>query len=99
MIQPQELRIGNFITSDGEIFVVDEIRNDYISAGALSIYSSGFHDDDFYVPLTEEWLLKFGFTYNHISWYIDISYFPAAEYKTLCVSLNQGILIRCGNIH
>jgi hypothetical protein len=60
-MKASELRLGNLITSDGEIFIVDEIRGDFVRAGALGIYSAGFHLDDYYIPLTEEWLLKFGF--------------------------------------
>lgn len=59
-MKPQELRLGNIITSDGETFIVDELREDYIGAGALGVHPAGF-DLDLGVPLTEEWLKRLGF--------------------------------------
>jgi hypothetical protein len=60
-MRPSELRLGNLITSDGEIFVVNRIDEEYVHAGALFISKSGFETNEFSIPLTEEWLIKFGF--------------------------------------
>ena len=49
------------------------------------------------IPLTEDWLLKFGFEKSAWTYQIDILPFPK-EYKKLVVDLNQGILIRIGNL-
>lgn len=60
MIKPEEFRLGNLITSDGETFKVDSISEDIIHAGALGIYRAGF-TEDYGIELTPEWLIKFGF--------------------------------------
>jgi hypothetical protein len=54
MIQPNELRIGNYYSYDN-----DEIKLD---SSLLAMYLK--NDTDLYlypIPLTEEWLLNFGF--------------------------------------
>lgn len=48
MIQTNELRIGNLVEKDGEIYVAD-----FITIKMAHNYNP--------IPLTEEWLLKFGF--------------------------------------
>ena len=66
-----ELRLGNLVKvgknalhSDGgskEIYEISELKKDVV-------HFKGFHAGEFYkdiepIPLTEEWLLKFGFRY------------------------------------
>jgi len=61
MINAREFRIGNIIgDEEGSTFIIEELEIDFIKAGALSIYPAGI-DDNYGIPLTEEWLLKFGF--------------------------------------
>lgn len=64
MIQPQELRIGNYV----EYRIQDELddRKEWwelsiIDSTDLQILESGIDDDYRAIPLTEEILLKFGF--------------------------------------
>ena len=64
MIQPQELRIGNYV----EYRIQDELdeRKEWlelstIDATDLVILESGIDEDFRPIPLTEEILLKFGF--------------------------------------
>ena len=64
MIQPQELRIGNYV----EYRIQDELdeRKEWwelsiIDSSDLQILESGIDDDYRAIPLTEEILLKFGF--------------------------------------
>jgi hypothetical protein len=73
MTNHHDLRIGNWIqdVGEGELFQVDKISKDRIIAGAMTIYPAGF-EFDHYVPLTEEWLLKFGFKFELDSYYIDL---------------------------
>lgn len=59
MIKPNELRIGNFILDeDGDVMEVTQISNMTVQhpKGLYSIISTIKP-----IPLTEEWLLKFGF--------------------------------------
>jgi hypothetical protein len=71
-MEAKELRIGNLVTSNGFQFkTVKEIMNDGLS----------FIDDPDLplswirpIPLTEEWLIKFGFTKNRNKFYIGINY-------------------------
>jgi hypothetical protein len=60
---PQELRIGNFIKDVGEtqdIYTVSEITLNSFTAGPMTVFRAGF-EFDHGIPITEEWLLKFGF--------------------------------------
>lgn len=60
-MSPQDFRLGNIIQSDGEQFVIDRIEKHRIGAGALTVHPAGF-ELDLGIPLTEEWLIKFGWT-------------------------------------
>ena len=67
MIQPKELRIGNYI----EYRIQDELdeRKDWwelstIDAADIAILESGIDEDFRPIPLTEEILLKFGFYFE-----------------------------------
>lgn len=60
-----ELRIGNIVASDnGGEFVILEVSKEAMKSDFYG--SIGYHDEDFFkpIPLTEEWLLKFGFLSN-----------------------------------
>lgn len=54
MIQPNELRIGNYVHSN----IIDDTIQ-------VSIITSEIKADP--IPLTEEWLIKFGFKENEFS--------------------------------
>jgi len=54
MIQANELRIDNLVMWDGKICKTDPLL---ISV----LYEDGLHPDTTPIPLTEEWLVKFGF--------------------------------------
>lgn len=58
-----ELRIGNYIYQYTEIINIGSLQSNFYG---VSINGSGI-DTDIFTPihLTEEWLLKFGFTVNH----------------------------------
>ena len=64
MIEYAELRIGNLVMYDNEVVVVDEInkRNAFLVCldGAMFSNSKPLAEIN-PIPLTEEWLLKFGF--------------------------------------
>ena|SRR6478736_823185 len=63
-MEANELRIGNWVKDHGESgehYQVREIGEDMFSAGPMTVYSAGM-DYEYGIPLTEEWLLKFGFT-------------------------------------
>ena len=107
-----ELRIGNLVTDEfwdtfQKTITVESINDKGIN---LSIENSDDYPEmqdhwiePYYefdklrgIPLTEDWLKRFGFDIHPISSTIDISYFPKEELKLLCVTINQGIMIRCG---
>jgi hypothetical protein len=69
-----ELRIGNYVNDDSEkgLMIVSAIKsreyNEWNSGDAYSIvclkagYNDSYYEGDFKpIPLTEEWLIKFGF--------------------------------------
>jgi len=62
MLEAKDLRIGNYIMQDGEVKYVQSLSrsiNDWDR-------TNGFRTQDFQpIPLTEEWLLKFGFEYHN----------------------------------
>ena len=68
MIDAKELRIGNLILIDGLVLEVDGI--DFYEKILVEDstcddgFSSNCSDDVEPIPLTEEWLVKFGFEYR-----------------------------------
>lgn len=87
-----ELRIGNWVAHDGLPFYIRDVED--LRDIEKTLKYGSFEP----IPLTEEWLLKFGFIKHPIAWHRDISYFPRREFKAIAVKLNQGILIRCGQL-
>jgi len=73
-MKASDLRIGNLVyfeTDRGKILLpVETIRKDKISSG----FEVSYYDDEktSYIPLTEEWLLKFGFKINGNTMKINI---------------------------
>lgn len=58
-----ELRIGNWIKDTAPAntaYQVTSITDEVIECTGMTIWEIGFRDEH-YIPLTEEWLLKFGF--------------------------------------
>lgn len=55
LIEAKELRVGNWISKDGEIFQASGYT-------ILGVEHGDFQVDA--IPLTEEWLVKFGFEFN-----------------------------------
>lgn len=74
MIISKDLRIGNYLLKDGKIVEVAVINSDNTirvwneeKTNTLGCFC--FRLKDFEpIPLTEEWLLKFGFLYNGWNW-------------------------------
>jgi len=59
-----ELRIGNWVMDDDEsyeIFQVASIEKGEEETEGMYFINGGWIDDVLPIPLTEEWLLKFGF--------------------------------------
>ena len=94
-IDHKELRIGNYVYArylekDNyhiEIVEVDSIACDEITHSACGINGSG-NCDVYAIPMTTEWLLRFGFTkehdglfylHNRVSW---IQHFPTYVHQT-----------------
>jgi len=65
MIKPNEVRKGNLITYDGIIFEIHTIADEFPTLNT-SEFGIGVVDwkNINPIPLTEEWLIKFGWIYN-----------------------------------
>ncbi|WP_285011235.1 hypothetical protein [Pedobacter faecalis] len=71
MINPRELRLGNLVqTEDGSEMEVVQVREDgarckYTRNDTLSAHVSIVQAVNLFgIPLTQEWLVRFGFTYT-----------------------------------
>jgi hypothetical protein len=60
-MKANELRIGNFVSIDGVLKPIKVFIIDTTETSVNTKYKP--------IPLTEEWLLKFGFVYNIDSYY------------------------------
>lgn len=66
MIQPQELRIGNYVNHDNSTTQVTSIEFNRLHT---QLFSSLNHEEVEPIELTEEWLVKLGFIKDNGSWY------------------------------
>lgn len=60
-MKANELRIGNLIYGGGQIRKVTEIKNDGCITEPIDDYKPDFSKGINPIPLTEEWLVRFGF--------------------------------------
>ena len=67
MIQINELRIGNYI-EEGKVEKIDNSIDEIYYSGDRC-YLSSYCNNINPIPLTEEWLLKFGFENVHTDWF------------------------------
>jgi hypothetical protein len=65
-MKANELRIGNLVSYDGRVFEIDTIAKEFPTLNTIE-YGIGVVDwgNIEPIPLTEEWLLKFGFESFH----------------------------------
>lgn len=106
MINKNELRIGNYVNGElyetGYSVTVRQYKIKSLGEKIAVIQDRKTQSVLSYkeiqpILLTSEWLLKFGFKEHPISWSKDISYFQQS-YRTICVTLSQGIIIREGGV-
>jgi hypothetical protein len=73
-MRPQELRIGNYVTIHDE-------EGDSIVEIIVNTLKGIEHDESWAspIPLTEEWLERFGFIKPEDSWYWSLDYDPYKE--------------------
>ena len=99
MIQITELRIGNFISPMGFSFTKVEgfdIYDDMILSSDFAERTNDYYEP---IPLTEEWLLKFGFRHVKNNWYnihakgntFNVYLFEDSSYRVEIVSQSLGI--------
>ena len=97
MINPQELRIGNWVYSKGLNFVcqISEIRQETVSICGKTLkneLASGLSYSSFDpIPLTEEWLVRFGFK-EWTGWYY-LKLKSLGDEFTLCYAPNEDLLM------
>ena len=69
-MEGKELRLGNYLHDrNGNLCKVIELRQDGIYAPAIGKATTGLPNKP--IELTEEWLLKFGFESNNVSYKIN----------------------------
>lgn len=88
MMDKKSLRIGNYYLYKGNEIKFDASDFKEIDHNLLALLNP--------IPLTEDWLIKFGFDKEPISWSIDLNPFMS-EFKKLLITLDQGIMIRNGD--
>ena len=66
MIHHTDVRVGNLVEYEGQIFEIDTIAKEFPTLNT-SEFGIGVVDwkDLNGIPLTEEWLIKFGFRYEY----------------------------------
>jgi hypothetical protein len=84
MIKANELRIGNWVADECEPyhFQVEQLRK-YVGDSIWAFYRKGSikAKEITPIPLTEEWLIRFGFEWSTID--KDYRLFPSAEIKII----------------
>lgn len=84
-IEISELRLGNFIQDkNGKLIIVDSIVTEEGRGINAGISYNGcipdyYPDDIFPIPITEEWLLKFGFLFDGAAFNNKIRVFKIAN--------------------
>jgi hypothetical protein len=84
-MEAKELRIGNYISrsdlASGDLRTeqILELETEKVTTtGPIKVIS--FYDEIKPIPLTEEWLLKFGFYKVNISWYNELCPFAITNW-------------------
>ena len=110
MIHATELRIGNLVECANEIWEVESVSSSAINAvhrpteNSFGEYSGFSVDQIKPIPLTEEWLLKFGFEQEYKSpmhstyWIENLSYYFWHENKSQYANC-KGLQIDCQFLH
>jgi hypothetical protein len=98
-MKANELRIGNLIkfSEDGTIFTVGSIEEKGFSV-QNDEETTWIEAEEFEpIPLTEEWLLKFGFHKKDAEWYLH----PCFELKIIVFNKGEfnGVMFYTRNIH
>jgi hypothetical protein len=94
MIKENELRIGNLVGYDGRVFEIDTIAKEFPTLNTIE-FGIGVVDwmNVNPIPLTEEWLLKFGFIkhVNQSIWYtlnkVDVWFFDGKYVNDIDVEI------------
>lgn len=60
-IKPNELRIGNYIKHGGAVVIVEEVLKEGAMVKFLPNQTGNMFDGMKPIPITEEWLIRFGF--------------------------------------
>ena len=82
----QELRIGNYVNNMGVMIKFDEADWECIVSKAFSQNPMERYTP---IPLTEEWLLKFGFKYNKLQFCSNTIICHQYKIKGICLSIDE----------
>ena len=85
-MKSNEVRIGNYT----QCYIYGELQNKehVVDAHDFSVMQSSKWYDLRPIPLTEDWLLKFGFNFAHSTWYVKSTYLgdiSSLEYINFCI--------------
>jgi hypothetical protein len=107
-MESKELRIGNLLLDNDKIICeVKEIRENYILTNSLDNFKTLVAQIGLYepIPLTEEWLLRFGFVECLDNYILDISqrislvYFDRNECQfSIIQDVNNEIALKFGAV-
>ena len=80
-MKAQELRIGNWVEHDGSLGEVEDIQKNDIGSFFDGVYFNCYIKDLEPIPLTEDWLVKFGFVKEDDFGKIEFQFNPLVLYK------------------
>jgi hypothetical protein len=99
-MKANELRIGNYIGDKNDIAIVESIDKDGCMVQFINDEKQGFRISEPIkaIPLTEEWLLRFGFyksdNYGNDEYRLDgYSYFRGSFYISDCDECGESVEI------
>ena len=101
-MNPTELRIGNLLLRDGNLDEVTGIFHQFDTETKNLYFIQGKNNLDYQIedfkpiPITEEWLIKLGFTKRNDNWFGIDFYTELLEFsEEFCLSYNLSSK-RCG---
>ena len=103
MINPREFRIGNFVEDINGVVIgyiqtldLDTCHVKSVVDGVIYTYN---YENLKPIPLTEEWLIKFGFEFDQLTWALDSQFEWIGGVLKYCQGKSKTIYVKCKYIH